>query len=430
MAKVRDVQQHQRPQQLRRGIRRGRGRRRRGERHVSKETTTNHKKKLVTVLSNEAHKVPLAVLLGESLLDTSVESGLPSHEVQRRRTLYGTNELRVKTEKHILLRFLDQFKNFFALLLIVGYVICIWRLIDCCAELRAREMICMQGSYDLTPLSCPFIQSSGLLAVIAEQLDPGQGNLYIAIALFAVVLLNATFSFIQEEQSERIMESFRKMLPTMVRVRRNGGIVSECDASELVPGDVVLLFEGDKVPADGRLIEGHDLKVDLSSLTGESEPVLLDPNYRNEVNNDGDGENVHEESIINSRNMVFSGSLVNSGDGEVMVCLTGMQTQIGKIIQLTKETEAVQTPIGRELRYFVRVISAIAIFLGISFFIISVALGRSAISSLIFAIGIIVANVPEVSAVLRTTYASRLKIKRSLKVKNPYLITIPFCDDT
>ena len=222
----------------------------------------------------------------------------------------------------------------------------------------------------------------GLLAILAEKLDPGQGNLYIAIALFAVVLLNATFSFVQEEQSERIMDSFRKMLPSMVRVRRSG-IVTEIEASTLVPGDLILLFEGDKVPADGRLVVNNEMKVDLSSLTGESEPVLLD---LNDV----------QDTLIQSRNMVFSGSLVNSGDGEILVCETGMSTQIGKIVQLTKETESVQTPIGRELQYFVRVISGIAIFLGIAFFIISVLLGRSPISSLIFGIGIIVANVPEV----------------------------------
>lgn len=177
----------------------------------------------------DAHRVPLEELFQE--LGTS-EDGLSADVIVKRQLLCGPNELHVRTDVPMYMRFLRQFKNFFAILLIVG----------------------------------------GLLAVLAERLDPGSGSIYIAIALFAVVLLNAIFTFVQEEQSERIMESFKKMLPSMVRVRRQG-IVLEIEAKELVPGDVMLLYEGDKIPADGRLMSSNDLKVDLSSLTGESEPV-------------------------------------------------------------------------------------------------------------------------------------------------------------
>ena len=209
--------------------------------------------------------------------------GLAPEEAYARLQQYGPNELRVKQDTPLYVRFLQQFKNFFAVLLVVG----------------------------------------GLLALLADKLDPGQGNLYIAIALFAVVVLNAIFTFVQEYQSEKIMDSFRKMLPAMVRVRR-GDEISEVESRELILGDIMLLFEGDKVPADGRLVVSNDLKVDLSSLTGESEPVLLDCDD-------------YQENQLESRNMVFSGSLVQSGDGEVLVCQTAMNTQIGKIVQLTKE---------------------------------------------------------------------------------------------
>ena len=169
----------------------------------------------------------------------SAPDGLSGAEAARRLERCGRNELQVRQDTPEFVKFLRQFKNFFALLLIGG----------------------------------------GALAIAAERLDPGQGNLYIAIALIAVVLLNAAFTYAQEHQSERIMDSFRRMLPSMVTVLRDGR-GRRIDAAELVPGDVVLLHEGDRVPADGRLIEASDLKVDQSSLTGESEPVRLDPAAR------------------------------------------------------------------------------------------------------------------------------------------------------
>ena len=137
--------------------------------------------------------------------------GLSKQQVIERQKKHGRNELRVKQDIPAYIHFLRQFANFFAILLMVG----------------------------------------GALALIAEQLDPGQGNLYIAWALFGVILLNAVFTFVQEYQSEKIMDSFRNMLPAMVRVRRDRQ-VREVEASELVPGDVILLAEGDKIPADGR----------------------------------------------------------------------------------------------------------------------------------------------------------------------------------
>ncbi len=116
------------------------------------------------------------------------------------------------------------------------------------------------------------------------------------------------------------------MMPEMIRVRREDKIY-EVEAHDLVPGDIMLLYEGNKVPADGRLLKCNGLKVDSSSLTGESEPIKLSTTSTH-------------ENMIESKNMVFSGSLINSGDGEVLVCYTGMSTQIGKIVQLTKDVSS------------------------------------------------------------------------------------------
>jgi sodium/potassium-transporting ATPase subunit alpha len=176
----------------------------------------------------------------------------------------------------------------------------------------------------------------------------------------------------------------------------------------VVPGDVILLEEGDRVPADGRLLEVNQLKVDHASLTGESEPQLRKVACTH-------------ERLMESRNMVFSGTLVQSGNGRALVYGTGMNTQIGQIVQLTKEAGTVETPIRKELRHFIRIISAIAIGLGVLFFALSVALGNPLIGSLIFAIGIIVANVPEgllPTVTLALTMASKRMAKKNALIKN------------
>jgi len=295
------------------------------------------------------------------------ETGLTATDAANRLRQYGRNELQVTKDTPEILKFLLQFKNFFALLLIFG----------------------------------------GMLALTADRLDPGQGNLYIAIALLGVVVLNAAFTYFQEHQSEKIMESFKKMMPSMITALRDGRPV-DVAAEELVPGDVIILQEGDRVPADGRLIEAKELKVDNSSLTGESEPQLLNAAKSH-------------DNVLESPNMVFSGSLVQNGEGKVAICETGMSTQIGSIVELTKSTETTETPIHKELKYFIKVISFIAIFLGISFFLVSVAIGNGVVGSLIFAIGIIVANVPEgllPTVTLSLTMASRRMAQKNALIKN------------
>ncbi len=313
---------------------------------------------------NNQHQIPLQQLYSQL---KSGFKGLSNSEADRRLKETGLNELRVRRQIPEYIKFLLQFKNFFALLLMVG----------------------------------------GGLAFFADYLDPGQGNFYIGCALYAVVLLNAAFTYMQEYQSEKIMESFQKMLPTMVTIERDGE-VNQINAKQVVPGDIMLLYEGDKISADGRLLRENQLKVDMSSLTGESEPV--------ELQVDADNENIHH-----SKNMVFSGTLVQSGNGKAIVCATGMETQIGKIVELTKQTKKVESPIGKELKYFIKIISGIAIFLGVTFYIVSVAIGKGEISSLIFAIGIIVANVPEgllPTVTLALTMASKRMARKNALIKN------------
>jgi sodium/potassium-transporting ATPase subunit alpha len=293
--------------------------------------------------------------------------GLSSEEALNRQSEYGLNVLEEKEKRSLIVWFGKHLVNFFALLLWTG----------------------------------------AALAFISEYLVPGEGNLYIGIALAGVVVLNAIFTFIQEYQSEQIMDSFRKMMPSKINVVRDGKR-REVLAGEIVPGDLVYLEEGNKIPADGRLIEENSLKVDHSALTGESEPQL-----RKIV--------CTHENILESRNMVFSGTLVQSGNGTALVFGTGMNTQLGKIASLTKETKDVDSPLKKELNRFIRIISIIAITLGITFFAVSFMTGNRLMASLIFAIGIIVANVPEgllPTVTLCLSMASKKMSKRMALIKN------------
>jgi sodium/potassium-transporting ATPase subunit alpha len=310
------------------------------------------------------HKIPLEKLYQQL---KSSHNGLSSADAKERLKEHGINILETKKKTPAFLKFLKQFKNIFALLLLSG----------------------------------------SLLAFFAEYQMPGEGNLYIGMALVGVVVLNAIFTFIQEYQSERIMETFNRMLPQKSNVIRDGKI-QEIESKDIVPGDVLFIVEGDKVPADAVLIEQNALKVDNSSITGESEPQLRKL------------ECTHE-NILESRNMVFSGTLVQSGNGKALVYGTGMNTQIGQIVKLTKETGNVETPLRKELKHFIKVISTIAIILGVVFFVTSFFIGNPLMGSIIFAIGIIVANVPEgllPTVTLCLSIASKRMAKKNALIKN------------
>ncbi|HWR25824.1 MAG TPA: cation-transporting P-type ATPase, partial [Methanosarcina sp.] len=294
------------------------------------------------------------------------ESGLTELEAAKRLQECGSNILEETGKESILKRYVRQFWNFFSILLTVG----------------------------------------AILSFIAEYLDPGKGNLYIGIAIAGVVFLNSTFTFIQEYQAAKTIESFRQLLPPHARVLRDGKI-KDILASELVVGDVIVLEEGDKVPADGRLIETNSLKVDNSALTGESEPQLR-------------ALECTREDMLQCRNIVFSGTLVQSGNGKAVIFGIGQYTQIGRLAKLTEQTGSVDTPIRRELNHFIKVISAIAIFLGVTFFILAFLLQDVFLASLIFAIGIIVANVPEgllPTVTLALSLASRKMASRNALIK-------------
>jgi sodium/potassium-transporting ATPase subunit alpha len=328
------------------------------------ETKLTSSKSKICSPQGDEHKISLPEFLQRLGVD---ESGLREQEAARRLQECGPNVLEETGKESILSKYMGQFRNFFSILLIIG----------------------------------------AILSFLGEYLDPGKGNLYIGIALGVVVILNGTFTFVQEYQAAKTMESFRQLLPPRAKVLREGE-VRDFLASELVVGDVILLEEGDKVPADGRLIETNSLKVDHSTITGEAEPQLRSLECTN-------------PNILECRNMVFSGTLVQSGNGKAVVFGTGSNTQIGNIAILTEHISSVDTPIRRELNRFIKIISAIAIFMGVTFFILAFLLHDTFLASLIFAIGIIVANVPEgllPTVTLALSLASKRMASRNALIKN------------
>jgi calcium-translocating P-type ATPase len=203
----------------------------------------------------------------------------------------------------------------------------------------------------------------------------------LAAAIVAVILLNALFAFVQERQAERAVEALESYLPQRATVRRDGRR-SEIDARELVPGDVLLLEAGDRISADARLLGGA-LEVDLSTLTGESLPAFR------AAGEAGPGP------LLEARDLVFSGTSATGGDARALVFATGMGTELGRIAALSERVEREESPLEQQVRRVAWLIAAVAIVAGAAFVPLGLVAGLGPAEAGSFAIGLIVANVPE-----------------------------------
>jgi magnesium-transporting ATPase (P-type) len=206
----------------------------------------------------------------------------------------------------------------------------------------------------------------------------------LAVAIVVVVVVNGLFSFAQEYRAERAVRALSALLPDKVTVRRSGRKV-RVPAADLVPGDVVLLAEGDRISADGRVIESIGLAVDESTLTGESVPV---PRMADQVPSP-------PSEALEAPNLVFAGTFVASGSGAAVIAATGGATRLGAISRLTGEIVRRPTPLRTELNHAVRLIAALAVTTGVLFFGVSLALGTPPRDGFLFSVGVIVALVPE-----------------------------------
>ncbi len=269
-------------------------------------------------------------------LDTSIK-GISKEEASKRLEKYGYNEIKEVKKTSMFSRFIANFTHLLAILL--------W---------------------------------------IASILSFVGGMPQLGWAIILVIIVNALFSFWQEFKAEQATESLKKMLPSYVKVIRDGQQEQKL-ARELVPGDVIYLEEGDHVPADARLIEAFEMRTINAALTGESEPVRR----TSDVVLDED------VSLIQAPNLVFMGTNVASGSGTAVVYATGMNTQFGKIASLTQTISAEQSPLQKQLTRVAKVIAYLSLVMGVFFFLLGLLMGRSLVDTFMFAIGIITANVPE-----------------------------------
>jgi calcium-translocating P-type ATPase len=273
-----------------------------------------------------------------ALLDSG-DAGLTRAEADRRLAACGPNQLQRVARRPLVLRLAEQFSTFFAVLLWIG----------------------------------------GAFAFLARMPELGW-------AIFAVIVVNGVFSFLQEYRAERAIAALEELLPEEVAVVREGR-ESRARVADLVPGDVVRLVEGDQVPADGPLLGASGLRLDQSALTGESRPIFK----RAEPSEAARGVARHER-----RELVFAGTGVVAGEATFLVVATGMATEIGAIARLTQTVREQASPLQREMARVTRVVTALAVAFGVSFFTLGVLTGRMPMGEgFVFALGVIVANVPE-----------------------------------
>merc|ERR1719204_763381 len=237
--------------------------------------------------------------------------------------------------------------------------------------------------------------------------DPSPDNLYLGIVLSAVVIVTGIFGYYQESKSSKIMETFKNLVPAQCLVLREGEFRS-IKVDDLVVGDVVNVKSGDRIPADIRVVQSSNFKVDNSSLTRESEPQLRTNEFT-------------DENPMETRNVAFFSTYAVEGSAKGIVIQTGDRTAMVRIAILASGLETEDTPIAKEIHHFINIITGVAVFLGVTFFIIAFILGYYWLDAVIFLIGIIVANVPEgllaTVTVCLTLTAQRMASKNCL-VKN------------
>ncbi|KAL4479697.1 hypothetical protein ABPG73_017918 [Tetrahymena malaccensis] len=288
------------------------------------------------------HKISLDRLYKK--YQTSFQNGLASDQADKLLQEHGENKLTEKEKTPWWVLLLKELTNGFAIMLWIGGILC-------------------------------------FITYALNSSDPS--NLYLGIVIIIVISITAVITFQQNAKSEAIMDSFKNFIPQNSTVIRDGNIKT-VPAVSLVVGDIVLVKAGEKIPADIRIIESNEMKVDNSPLTGECEPLLRTV------------ECSHPDSYLETSNLAFFGTLCKEGTGKGVVICTGDRTTLGQIADLTSGDKKAKTPLRIELDRFVLMITIIAIVLGVLFFFLAFFVMKyDSLTCIIFGIGILVANVPE-----------------------------------
>lgn len=306
----------------------------------------------------------------EKELNTNLKKGLATEEVQKMQEKYGFNELKAKKKKSLLQKFLEQFKDFSIIVLIIAAIV------------------------------------SGVVGV-AE----GEG-ITDTIIILIVVIVNAIIGVTQEAKAEKSLEALQKLTDHASKVIRNGEI-TVVPAKELVPGDIVVLDTGDYIPADLRILEAVNLKSQEASLTGESVPV----EKNTEVIED------KEVGIGDRLNMLFSSSLVTYGRGKGIVVETGMTTEVGKIAGMLDATEEQTTPLQDKLNKLGKTLGIVALAICVFIFVIGLIQGKEPIQMFMTAVSLAVAAIPE-GLVAVSTIVLAIGVQKMVK-KNAIIKRLP-----
>ena len=309
-------------------------------------------------------------------LKTDPENGLHDKEVFSRQAKYGKNELKEKTKESIFIKFIKQFNDFMIIILIIASIV-------------SSVISYFQGEND-------YIDS---------------------IIIIAIVIFNAIMGVIQEEKAEKSIESLKKLTPRISKVVRNG-YIHEINVEDLVPGDLIILESGNYVPADCRLIENYNLKIEESSLTGETEPVNKDANM---VCKDND-------SLGDMKNMAFMASIVVGGHGKAIVVETGMNTKVGQIANMIIENEAPETPIQKKLAQVGKILGIACLIICAIIFLIGIVKRIDPIQMFMTSVGLAVAAIPEglpaIVTIVLSIGVTKMAKKNSIIRKLPAVETL------
>ena len=306
----------------------------------------------------------------EKELETDLEKGLSKEKVEERQEKYGFNELQQVAKKSLFQRFLEQFKDFSIIVLIIAAIV------------------------------------SGIVGVLQ-----GEG-ITDTIIILIVVIVNAIIGVAQESKAEKSLEALQKLSDHASKVIRNENM-EVVPSKQLVPGDIVVLDTGDYIPADLRIIEAVNLKTQESSLTGESVPVEKTSEIIEE----------QEIGIGDRKNMLFSSSLVTYGRGKGIVVETGMTTEVGKIAGMINSTEKQETPLQQKLDKLGKTLGIAALVICAVIFILGILQGKEIISMFMTAVSLAVAAIPE-GLVAVSTIVLAIGVQKMVK-KNAIVKRLP-----
>lgn len=309
-------------------------------------------------------------------LKTDRKRGLSTNEVKERQIKYGKNKIKDKPKETFIVKFIKQFNDFMIIILIIASIV-------------SAVISYFQGEKDYMD----------------------------SIIIIAIVILNALMGVIQESKAEKSIEALQEMTPPKAKVTRDG-MTLELNAEDLVPGDIIVLEAGNYVPADCRIIESYNLKIEESSLTGETEPVLKD------------AEKICKKGIPlgDMTNMAFMASIVVNGHGKAIVTETGMDTKVGKIANMMIENDSPETPIQKKLGQVGKILGLVCLAICLIIFIIGLIKNIDPIEMFMTSVGLAVAAIPEglpaIVTIMLSIGVTKMAKKNSIVRKLPAVETL------